>query len=141
PSCLRMRASSFFRFDAGTSTESWYTMLALRIRVNISAIGSVITMFLPPLSPSPTGLDHAWDLPAVGQGAEAHAAHGEPPHVPAGAAADAAPVDLAGAVLGRPLCLGDHRLLGHDFTSLMPPGRASPIPTAGRKLLRRSWPW
>src|SRR5690606_12761681 len=116
-----MRASSFFRFDAGTSTESWYTMLALRIRANISAIGSVITMFLPPLSPSPTGLDHAGDLTAVGQGTEAHAAHGKPPHVPAGAAADAAAIDLAGAVLGRPLRLGNHRLLRHGFTSLMPP--------------------
>src|SRR2546423_12205106 len=42
PSSLRMRAISSFNFDAGMSTRECLAETALRIRANMSAIGSVI---------------------------------------------------------------------------------------------------
>src|SRR2546421_5685888 len=42
-SFLRMRAISSFSFDAGMSTRECFAEIALRIRVSMSAIGSVIT--------------------------------------------------------------------------------------------------
>src|SRR5688500_14450314 len=42
PSSLRIRAISSFNFEAGTSTRECFAAMALRIRVNMSAIGSVI---------------------------------------------------------------------------------------------------
>src|SRR5919112_6892593 len=38
-------------FDDGIVAESWYAWLALRMRVSMSAIGSVIVMGVVPLSP------------------------------------------------------------------------------------------
>ena len=46
PSRLRISAMSRLIFEAGTSTVSCFTMLALRIRVRKSAIGSVMTIEL-----------------------------------------------------------------------------------------------
>jgi hypothetical protein len=37
--------------DDGMVVESWYAWLAFRIRVSMSAIGSVIVMGVVPLSP------------------------------------------------------------------------------------------
>src|SRR6266513_5263053 len=42
PSSFRMRAISSLSFEAGISTRECFAAIALRIRVNISAIGSVI---------------------------------------------------------------------------------------------------
>src|SRR2546422_908080 len=42
PSSFRMRAISSFSFEAGISTRECFAAIALRIRVNISAIGSVM---------------------------------------------------------------------------------------------------
>src|SRR5690606_11540058 len=91
-------------------------------------------------TPLPAGLDYARNLPAVGVRPEAHAAHLEPPHVAAGAAANTAAIHLTRAELRRPLSFSDHRLLGHVLTSLTPPGRACPARTKAPELLRPSWP-
>src|SRR4051812_40527993 len=40
-----------FSFDDGMVAESWYAWLAFRIRVSMSAIGSVIVRGVVPLSP------------------------------------------------------------------------------------------
>ena len=37
------RPASFFIFEAGISTVGWFAVLALRMRVSMSAIGSVMT--------------------------------------------------------------------------------------------------
>ena len=54
PSRFRTSATPRFTFDAGTSTCGRSTLTPLRIRVNISAIGSVIMVVVPPTS-SPCG--------------------------------------------------------------------------------------
>ena len=46
PSSRRMFAIAIFILDAGTSTVSCFAVLALRILVSISAIGSVIVMLV-----------------------------------------------------------------------------------------------
>src|SRR5688572_25340216 len=46
PSSSRILAISTFSFDAGTSTRGCFAMTALRRRVSISAIGSVISRVL-----------------------------------------------------------------------------------------------
>src|ERR1035438_4805869 len=43
-----MRAISVFNFEAGTSTFGWRAAMALRTRVSISAIGSLVTYPVPP---------------------------------------------------------------------------------------------
>src|SRR5579862_2834483 len=48
---------SFFSRDAGTSTLGWRAASALRMRVNMSAIGSVVV--IPKLSCLPRSFDHA----------------------------------------------------------------------------------
>src|SRR5438034_11573863 len=49
-----------FTFDAGTSTLTFSVACALRMRVSMSAMGSLMLMS----SLLPAGLDHAGDLPA-----------------------------------------------------------------------------
>ncbi len=44
PSCLRISAIPNLILDAGMATVSWYAELAFRIRVSMSAIGSVMVM-------------------------------------------------------------------------------------------------
>src|SRR5882757_11154309 len=58
-----MRASASFNFEDGITTSSWNATFALRRRVSMSAIGSVI---VTATSPSPRRLRHAGDLPGVG---------------------------------------------------------------------------
>src|SRR5579884_2040885 len=85
PSALRIRAISCFTRDAGISTTSCRAISALRMRVSISAIESVIT---PTAAlPSPARLDQAGDLAAVSELPEADAAQAElPEHRPGPAA-------------------------------------------------------
>src|SRR3712207_3414685 len=72
-----------FSLDDGMVVESWYAWLAFRIRVSMSAIGSVIVMGVVPLSPrfltrSRVGLSaiggarlvRCWTGPAAGSRAE-----------------------------------------------------------------------
>src|SRR5918998_6783062 len=99
-----------FSLDDGMVAESWYAWLAFRIRVNMSAIGSVIVMGVVPLSPrfltrSRAGLSaiggawwvvtrwngpevRAWNGPAAGSRRERASGGGQrgPPTSPAGLA-------------------------------------------------------
>ena len=66
-------ASATFCLDDGMRTSSCIAVLALRMRVSMSAMGSVIIG----VAPSPARLGHAGDLAGVGQLAQADAAQAE----------------------------------------------------------------
>src|SRR6185503_19576510 len=72
PSSLRMRAISSFSFEFGISTRSCSALLALRIRVSMSATGSVSMRLL-----LPRALGHAGDDALVGELPQADAAQAE----------------------------------------------------------------
>src|SRR5512143_2481489 len=76
PVSLRIRQTSTFCFDSGTSRRSCFARCALRIRVSRSAIGSVLLM----MRLLPTGLDHAREVPAQRQVAKADSAERELAH-------------------------------------------------------------
>src|SRR5579884_1030360 len=106
PSSLSTRAISTFILETGTVQVRWLAAFALRMRVSMSAMVSLV------IAPSlPGGLLHAGDLPDGGVLAEADAAHAELAHEGAGTAADAAPVMLLDAELGRSHRLGYQGLL------------------------------
>src|SRR5271165_2978365 len=63
PSSTRMAANDSLSFDPGIDTVSKWAVLAFRMRVSMSAIGSVIVMVCR--LPSPAGLRHAGDLTGV----------------------------------------------------------------------------
>src|SRR5450756_2187450 len=96
PSLLRMRAISTLSFEVGSSTRSWRDWIPFRIRVNISAIGSVIDMLESFL---PTGFCHAGDVATERELTEANAAKLKLTQKPARASADFATVAFAGAEL------------------------------------------
>src|SRR5271163_3590985 len=127
--------------EYGMPTVSWYAEFALRRRVSMSAIGSVIVMANRPSSPwfpvgfcdsagpavysfgsLPAGLGDAGQLAAVRHGPEADPAQAEPavdgPRPPAAGA----PRVTADLELRRPLLLDDQRLLRH--LSPLPEGKA-----------------
>src|SRR5262245_48561892 len=105
-----MRATASFNFDEGITTSSWNAVFALRSRVSMSAIGSVIVTVTPP---SPRRLRHAGDLPCVRHVAQADPAQAEVAvHGPRAPTAAAARVG-AHLELGRPLLLVDQSLLRH----------------------------
>src|ERR1700684_487798 len=88
PSRSRMPASDCLSLEAGIFTVSCMAVLALRMRVNMSAMGSVIVMSAA--LPSPARLGHARDLPGVDHDAQADPAQPEllehglgPPTAPA----------------------------------------------------------
>src|SRR5580704_13842496 len=106
-----MSASDRLSFEAGIFTVSCIAVLALRIRVSMSAMGSVIVMSAA--LPSPARLGHTGDLPGVDHDAQADPAQAEllehglgPPTAPA-------PRITADLELGRALLLLDQCLLGH----------------------------
>src|SRR5688572_28665786 len=66
-----MPARASFSFDDGMLISSWNATLPLRMRVSMSAIGSVI------IGRSPTRLRHARDLALVHHLTEAHPAETE----------------------------------------------------------------
>src|SRR6476659_1446381 len=72
PSSLRRRAISTFIRELGMVACSCSALLALRMRVSMSAIGSVSTSSL-----LPTGLRHAGDRALVRELAQANAAEAE----------------------------------------------------------------
>src|ERR1700733_5190380 len=119
--------------EYGMPTVSWYAEFALRSRVSMSAIGSVIVMANRPSSPwfpafsragpsvysfgfLPAGLGDAGQLAAVRHGPEADPAQAEPAVNRAGTAAAGAAGVTAHLELRRPLLLDDQRLLGHFLT-------------------------
>src|SRR5215470_14963635 len=69
-----MRASASFSFEDGMITSSWNAVLAFRMRVSMSASGSVI-MSAPPLSPR--RLRHARHFAGMDHLAQADAAQPE----------------------------------------------------------------
>src|SRR3954447_10722327 len=69
-----MPASASFSFDDGIRTLSCMATLALRMRVSMSAIGSVIVIGAPP---SPAGLRDTGQLTGVRQDAHADTAQPE----------------------------------------------------------------
>src|SRR5262245_47551092 len=88
PSSLRTLAIAAFSFVAGMSTVGRSMRLALRMRVSMSAIGSVIMVG----TSSPAGLGNAGDQPVRGHPPEADAADAELAVDGAGPAADLAAV-------------------------------------------------
>src|SRR5262245_7916990 len=112
PSSLRMRAISRFVREAGTTTSVWRARDAFRTRVSMSAIGSeMFIRFLPARLRDARQLAQERSLP------EADAAEREPSHEGARPAAHGAAVIRPHLVLRGPGRLGDHRLLGHGFSS------------------------
>src|SRR5579883_2548876 len=99
PSALRIFTISSLRRDDGTSTVSCRALRAFRMRVSMSAIGSVIT---PTPHTSPAGLDEARDLPPVRQRPQADPAQAEFPEDRARAAASTSPASPSWPSLRSP---------------------------------------
>src|SRR4051812_28054665 len=93
PSSARTRASSRLIFDEGIETFAFRAVMALRMRVNISAIGSVMDV------PLPARLDDARDVTTERELTEAHTAQPELAHERPRTAAQRAPVALLHFVL------------------------------------------
>src|SRR5207249_7461931 len=102
PSSFRSSATRSLSFEAGMSTFSCSARLALRIRVSMSAIGS-LRMGLP------ARLHDAGHLALERQLAEAQTTHLELPEIAARAAAELAPVVGAGREFRFPLRFHDER--------------------------------
>src|SRR5437773_1958478 len=125
PSSLRMRAISSFIREVGIEADSCIARFTLRMRVSMSAMGSVST-----LSSLPARFRHARDRALVGELAEADPADTElAVHGARTSAAVAARV-AANLVLRVPLLLDDERLLGHYSCSLL--SVANGMPNAAR---------
>src|SRR5262245_54582655 len=121
------------------TTSSWNATLALRIRVSMSATGSVIVMR------SPRRLREAGDLTVVGHVTETDPAQPETPvHGARPAAAPASRV-RPHLELGLPLLLLDQRLLRQWTTPRSgvrcPDGTGSRAPSAARGPGRRWVRW
>src|SRR3954469_24320273 len=120
-----MRAISVFSFEFGISARSCSALLALRMRVSMSATGSVSILSLL----LPRALGHARDDALMGELPQADAA--EPELLEHGARAPAAVA--AGVVAHLELRgaggLHPQRLLGHY---LLPPSVANGSPSAKR---------
>src|SRR3954449_1725077 len=97
-------ASASLSLEDGMRTSSWNATLALRRRVSMSAIGSVIVIVRPPL---PTGLGHARHLAGVDHLAQADAAQPELPEHRTRPAAPLATRVRPDLVLRGPLLLLD----------------------------------
>src|SRR5687768_11547082 len=135
PSFLSTPAIATFIFEEGIATASCLEDTAFRMRVSISAIGSV--MFTAKLS-LPARLGHAGDLPLQRELAEANAAHSKLPDEPARPAAETAAVALAGRELVRPGGPDDGRNLCHACAPTGPLRTAYRGAQAGACPLRRS---
>src|SRR5258708_2781946 len=108
PSSLSRRAISTFILEAGTATVRWLAAFALRTRVSMSAMVSLVMSVLR----LPGRLLDAGHLPDAGVVAEADAAHAELAHEGARPAADAAAMVLLHLELG-----GSQRLRDQGFLS------------------------
>src|SRR5215475_242920 len=102
-----MRAISTLSFEVGISARSCSALLALRMRVSMSATGSVSMVSL-----LPRALRHAGDHALVGELPEADPAEPELLEHGAGPAALVAAAVRARLVLRRARGLRDQRLLG-----------------------------
>src|ERR1700685_4233454 len=77
PSSFKMRAISVLSLEAGTSTLGWRAYCALRMRVSMSAMGSVMAMFYSGLLSLPARFDHAGYLARDSELAETNPAQVE----------------------------------------------------------------
>src|SRR5579875_2655354 len=111
PSSLSRRAISTFIFDEGIVARSCSALLALRMRVSMSAIGSVSIR-------SPARLRHARDRTLMRELAQADAAQAEFLEHGTRASAPVAPGVVAHLELLRAPLLHDERCLRH---LLIPP--------------------
>src|SRR5262245_19168273 len=136
-----MRAISALSFDAGTSTRGSLARTPFRIRVIMSATGSVMFMSFTSKALLPARLDDARDLARERQLTEADAAHLELAEVAAGPPAPAAAGVLADRELRLPLGLGNEGQLGHLESPPTGTGTACPGTAGGASTPRRSWPW
>src|SRR6478672_11892749 len=109
-----MRAISAFNFDVGTSTRACLDATALRTRVSMSEIGSVISLE-PCLLPA--ALRDARHIALERVLAEAEPAEGELPQERPGPAALLAPVARADLVLERLVFPGDLGCGGHRLVA------------------------
>src|SRR5690349_10910201 len=91
-----------FNFDDGIATVGFSTICALRMRVSISAMGSLMLIRNSPdrsCAPrSPAGLDHAGDVTLEGKLTDLVARQAELAEGSAGAARQPAAIALAGRV-------------------------------------------
>src|SRR5580700_45808 len=110
PSSRRICAIACLTREAGTSTVLWFAVLALRMRVSMSAIGSVIDIYI---SLSPRRLGHAGHDARVGVFAETNPAHRKLSQVATRPAADAATVVTPDAKLRDAPRLDDQARLCH----------------------------
>src|SRR5579863_6346873 len=108
-----MSARDSFNFEVGIFTVSCMAVLALRIRVSMSAMGSVIVMSAA--LPSPARLGHAGDLPGMDHDAQTDPA--QPEFAEHGLRPSTAPAPRVGAdlELGCALLLLDQCLFGHGY--------------------------
>src|SRR4051794_1814960 len=133
PSSLSRRAMSSFRREVGIAAVSWSALLAFRIRVSMSAMGSVSIVFL-----LPGALGHPGDHALVGELPQADPAEPELLEDRAGAAAPVAARVLPRLELLRPGRLRDHRLLRHYSESLLSPANGRPRPVSSARALSSS---
>src|SRR5215475_7658304 len=105
-----MRAISSLSLELGISVRSCRALLALRIRVSMSATGSVSIVVL-----LPGALRHARDHALMGELAQADPAEPELLEHGARPAAAVAAAVVAHLVLGGARGLRDHRFLRHLF--------------------------
>src|SRR5580765_2945388 len=124
-----MRASASFCFDEGMRTLSCSATLALRMRVSMSAIGSVIVIVR---LLSPAGLRHAGHFAGVHHLSQADAAEPELAVHRTRSTAAAAPRVRAHLELGLALLLLDECLLRHACYC---PSRLNGKPNASRRAL------
>src|SRR5664280_294082 len=136
-----MAASDSLSLEPGIDTVSKWAVLAFRIRVSMSAIGSVIVIVRRLLSP--TGLRHAGDLTGVDHHPQADPAQAELAVHRLGATAPAAPGVPAHLELRGALLLLDQSLLRHGVTG-SPVGtgsRTRPGVPGPRRRYVRWWRW
>src|SRR5580765_3071887 len=121
-----MRAISTFNFEFGISARSCSALLALRMRVSMSATGSVSILVL-----LPRALRHARDDALMGELPQADPAESELLEDRAGAPAAVAAGVVAHLELRRPCGFHSQRLLRH-YLSLPAAanGRPSPVRSA-----------
>src|SRR6266516_4394690 len=100
-----------FSREVGIRVSSCSALLALRIRVSMSAIGSVIVIARVLL---PRALGHTWDRPFVRELPQADAEEPELLEDGARTPAAVAPRVAANLVLLRPCGLRNQRLLRHQ---------------------------
>src|SRR3954451_7651552 len=105
-----MRAISAFSLEAGTSTFGWRAWIALRTRVSMSAIGSLVIVLL--LQFLPASLGHTRNLAIQRELAEAEAANSELAQERARPSAAPATVPVAARQFGDSRLLFGFSLLG-----------------------------